>query len=112
MSCCCTNTLDFCKQDICSSGIDFDILAQKTGIHKLVVDYLGITETISASITEGDHIIFPVDSLSETYQYTAEMYDPDGVKIIIRKDDIDYDCFKFTTSVNIALNEVAEESGE
>lgn len=109
-SCCCTNTLNFCKQDICGGEIDFDILAQKDGIHKLVLDYLNSSLTIEKLLAVGERIVFPIDSLNEGFEYTAELYDPDGVKIVIRKDDIDYDCVKFNTSLTVPLVIASEES--
>lgn len=109
-SCCCTNTLNFCDQDVCGS-IDFDIKAQITGIHKLVTYFLNSKITIEASFGVDDEIIFPLDLLNEDYEYTAEVYDPTGARVLIRKDSIDYDCFKFKTVVNINLVQVAEESG-
>lgn len=109
MSCCCTNTLDFCKQPVCDS-VDFDILAQVAGNHTMKTDYLGMEITVNASFDVGDKIIFPLTDLNEGYQFTAELFDPVGTKILISKEGVNYDCFKFQTVINKVLNPV-EESG-
>lgn len=101
MNCCCTNTLDFCRQGICGDGIDFDILAQVSGVHTLLIDFLGIQISVLASFEVGDKIIFPTNLLNENYQYTGNIFDPNGAKILIRKNDIDYDCFKFLTTISL-----------
>jgi hypothetical protein len=102
-SCCCTNVLDFCSQDICEGEINFDIKAQVEGVHKLVVDYLAGQITVLADLDVDDNIIFPIDFLSENYQYTGEIFDPTGTKVIIRKNDVDYDCIKFKTVINVTV---------
>ena len=101
-NCCCTNTLNFCEQNVCGE-IDFDIKAQISGVHNLVTYYLGMKLTISETFSVDDNIIFPLDKLNENFQYTVQLYDPNGAKIIIRKDNIDYDCFKFMTVINFTL---------
>lgn len=100
--CCCINTLDFCDQDVCTE-IDFDITAQATGTHTLTTDFLGRKITITKAFDAGDKIIFPVDGLNENFQYTAQLYDPTGTQILIRKNDVDYDCFKFKTVINATI---------
>lgn len=100
-SCCCTNVLDYCKQDICGNAIDFDVLAQVAGTHKLVVDFMGIQVKVMAVFGVGDKMIFPTNLLNENYQYTGNIYDPNGAKVIVRKNQIDYDCFKFQTTLSL-----------
>lgn len=109
-SCCCTNILDFCRQGVCGEGVDFDILAQVAGDHKLVIDFLGIQITVLAYFEVDEKIIFPVDELNENYQYTGEIYDPAGAKILIRKNDIDYDCVKFKTVMTKTIGTATVES--
>lgn len=100
--CCCTNTLNFCEQDICGD-FDLDIKAQIDGLHKLITSFLGIRITLSKEFAVDEEIIFSLDGLNESYEYTAELFDPEGTKIIIRKNLIDYDCFKFRTTINVAV---------
>jgi hypothetical protein len=101
--CCCTNTLNFCAQNVCGD-IDFDVKAQATGTHKMVTGFMGMQIIIENEITAGDNIAFPIDSLNENFQYTVELFDPNGSKILIRKNDIDYDCFKFKTYINVTIS--------
>jgi len=103
MSCnCCTNTLNYCDQNVCGE-IDFDILAQVPGIHTLTTFFLNKKITIEKEFSVDELIIFPLDTLNENYEYKVELFDPNGDKIIIRKSDIDYDCFKFYTSINVTV---------
>jgi hypothetical protein len=107
--CCCINTLNYCDQNVCGS-IDFDIEAQINGVHKLSTEFLGTKLVIEEIFTIGENLVFPIDKLNENFQYTVELFDPNGAKIIVRRDDIDYDCFKFKTAVLITLNAIIEES--
>jgi hypothetical protein len=100
--CCCTNTLNFCDQNICGD-IDFDIKAQANGEHTLVTHFLGIQIVIKKSFLDTQEIIFPLEGLNESYEYTVELFDPTGAKIIIRKNAIDYDCFKFKTVLSKSI---------
>lgn len=99
-NCCCTKVLDFCKQKVCDE-IDFDILAQVSGVHKMVTYFLGAQITIEADLAPGDKMVFPINALNESFMYTVELYDPNGVRIQIKKDDVDYDCFRFQTTVAV-----------
>lgn len=98
-ACCCTNTLSFCTQNVCGE-IDFDIKAQVAGVHKLVTEFLGVQITIRKIFAIGDNLIFPLNLLNENFEYTVNLYDPDGTQIIIAKGGIDYDCFKFKTIIS------------
>lgn len=109
-ACCCTKTLNFCNQNICGS-IDFDISAQITGTHSLVTQFFGIQISIDKEFNAGDKLIFPLDGLNEGYQYTVELFDPEGTKILIRKNAIDYDCFKFRTVIGKVIEAPILESG-
>jgi hypothetical protein len=101
-SCCCTNTLNFCEQDICGE-LNLDIKSQVAGMHKLITHFLGKKVTLSKEFDVDEEISFSLDGLNENYEYTAELYDPDGTKILIKKDNVDYDCFKFKTVINVAV---------
>ncbi len=109
-SCCCTNTLGFCNQNVCGSGINFDIKAQVEGVHKLVTYFLGIQLIIEVFFLVDDFLVFPISDLNENFEYTVELFAPSGDKIVISKDSIQYDCFKFKTVLQKVLVAVAEES--
>lgn len=106
-NCCCTHTLKYCNQDICDE-IDFDIKAQVDGTHKLITYFLGKKVTILKDFSIGDNLIFPLSGLNENYEYTVELFDPNNAKVLIRKDDTDYDCFNFSTTINMTINYVME----
>jgi hypothetical protein len=100
--CNCTNTLDFCNQPVCGT-INFDVKTQMEGAYTMVIDYLDRQITLTETIETDQDIVFDISVLNENYQFTAELYDPLGAKILIRKDDIEYDCVKFKTVVNVSL---------
>lgn len=102
MSCCCSNTLDFCTQNVCGE-IDFDILATNNGVYVMQTEFLGVQVVISKYFLAGDSIIFPLNLLNESYQYTANIFNPNGTQISIPKSGVEYDCFKFKTILNVAV---------
>jgi hypothetical protein len=55
-------------------------------------------------------MIFPIDELNENYEYTVELFDPNGDRIIIQKDEVNYDCFRFKTVIQKPLTLVDIES--
>jgi len=102
--CCCTKTLDLCKVDICSGQLDLDLFAQSEGNHTLVTFFMAVRMVITGYFTAGQRMIFDVSNLNENFQFTAEAYDPTGIKIVIRKSGVDYDCFKFQTALTKNFN--------
>lgn len=102
MNCCCTNTLNFCTQNVCGE-IDFDILAINSGVHTMVAEFLGVQVTISKEFLAGEKIIFPLSLLNESYEYTVNIFEPNGSQVVISKAGIEYDCFKFKTILNVAV---------
>lgn len=101
--CCCKKTLNICSVSICDDGIDIGITAQVDGEHKMIVEFLSVQYVIVKTFAVDDKIIFPVSSLNESFTYTARVYEPDGKQVVIEKDAIQYDCFKFKTVVNVAV---------
>lgn len=108
--CVCTKVLDYCSQNVCDS-IDFGVEATVSGVHKLITDFLGIEIELDQTFEIGDKIIFQIDSLNESYQYTSELFNPDGAQITINKDGIQYDCFKFRTRIHKTIEKPVLESG-
>lgn len=101
MNCCCTKTLNFCTQNVCGE-IDFDIVAIDPGVYVLVTEYLGVQITIAKTFAAGEQIVFPLSLLNENYEYTVNLFEPGGSQVVISKDSVDYDCFKFKTVINVA----------
>ena len=101
--CCCKKTLNLCSTSVCDEGIDFGITAQIDGDHKMIVDFLGLQYVITETFAVDDKIIFPVDSLNESFTYSGRVYEPDGKQVLIEKDGVQYDCFKFKTTINVAV---------
>lgn len=106
-NCCCTKTLNYCNQNVCGE-IDFDIKAQVDGVHRLQTEFLGKMIVIEKEFSIGDNLIFPLDTFNENFQYTVELYDPNDARILVRKDEIDYDCLKFRTMIMETVNLVVE----
>lgn len=108
--CCCTNTLKYCDQNICGDGIDFNAQAQMPGVFTMIASFLSAQVVIEQEFTMDEQLIFPIDALNENYEYTVELFDPNGDRIIIQKDSVNYDCFKFKTVLQKVLNAVEIES--
>lgn len=108
--CCCTNTLKYCDQNICGDGVDFNTTAQIPGVFKMVASFLNTQVVIEAEFAMDDELIFPISDLNENYEYTVELFDPNGDRILIQKDDVNYDCFKFKTVIQKTLVTVEIES--
>ena len=109
MSCCCTNTLDLCKQNVCDS-IDMGIGAAIPGTYKLVMYFLGMRISIEKEFIVGQQIIFPLEGLNEEFEFISELYDPIGDKLTKIIDGVEYNCFKFKTVINQSINHVVISS--
>ena len=105
MSCCsCNKILDFCSTPACSNGsLDLQIKAQLDGIYTLITDFLGAEVKIPQDFLIDDRIVFPTEGLNEEYTYLAKVYDPAGDQVVILKDAIEYDCFRFSTRQSYIL---------
>jgi Na+-translocating ferredoxin:NAD+ oxidoreductase RnfG subunit len=106
--CCCEKTLDLCRFPVCGE-LDLGITAQQEGVHILVVNFLDVQFSIPETFGIGEKIVFPLDKLNENYVYqNSKLFEPDGKQVIIKKDDVQYDCFTFQTcmSFEIASTEI------
>jgi hypothetical protein len=101
--CCCKKTLNLCSVSVCDDGIDLGITAQVDGVHKMIVDFLGVQYVITQTFAVDDKIIFPVDRLNERFTYSARVYEPDGKQVLIEKSGVTYDCFKFKTTLSVTV---------
>lgn len=110
MSCCfCQKILPLCKVSVCGD-IDFGITAQKQGLHKLELEFLGVIYNKFASFEVDEQIIFSASGLNENYTYTGKLYEPDGNLIVIQSGAVDYDCFSFQTTLSFQLTDETEGS--
>lgn len=113
MACCCTNILQLCNVPVCGAGavIKTGVNAAVDGIHKLVLEFLGVEYTVQADIIATEEIIFPAGELNENYHFTGKIFDPAGAQISIiqgeEPDQITYDCIGFKTVVSYTVNEIA-----
>lgn len=98
--CCCNKTLVFCEAVPTCAGslIDFGIVAQVQGTHKLKVNFKRAEFIIETEFEIGEQIKFPTDGLNENYVWTGKLSDPNGVNMIIEKNGIQYDCVQFKTA--------------
>lgn len=100
--CCCVKTLRLCKTSACDD-IDFGITAQTPGKHSLVIEFLGREITITKTFAADDEITFPASSLNENFTFKGKLFDPFDKQIVIRKDDIYYDCVEFKIIANATI---------
>lgn len=73
----------------------------------MVFDFLGVQFTVEKEFDVDEQITFPTTDLNEDYTYHMKLVEPDGKQVIIRKDEIDYDCFEVKTIISYAVNSVA-----
>lgn len=100
-NCCCTNTLDLCRQSVCDT-LDIGITAQLHGVYKFIVDFLGTEITLAEEFEVDDELEFDITGLNENMTFTGKLYQPNDKQIIISKDGVSYDCIKFKTVISVA----------
>jgi hypothetical protein len=76
------------------------------GVHKLKVPVLGMMMELQQEFIFDEQIIFDAGDMMENFEYTAELYDPLGDKILIRKGGVDYDCFRFRAVIGVTHSNV------
>lgn len=98
MGCCCTNVLPIsCSVNVCDGLIDFEIAATLAGEYSLVIDFLGTNIILKKNFIEAGNIFFPANLLNESYHYVGYLLSPSGERVTKTDDEIEYDCFSFTT---------------
>lgn len=100
-NCCCTNTLDLCRQSPCDM-LDIGITAQIPGVFKFKLDFLGTEIILSEEFEVDDEIEFDITGLNENMTFTGKLYQPNDKQIIISKSGVNYDCIKFKTVISVA----------
>ena len=100
-NCCCTNTLDLCRQSPCDV-LNTGITAQLPGVFTFNLDFLGIEVVLSQTFEVDDPLSFDITGLNENMTFTGQLYGPDGKQILISKDGVIYDCIKFKTLISVA----------
>lgn len=107
MSCCCLKTLNLCSKPICGLLI-LDKIVGESGesgdvLFTLVLDFLETTVTLSQAQTIGENISFDISMLNESFEYTGQIFDNAGNVVKITSGEVDYDCIKFKTVMNVSL---------
>lgn len=113
MSCCCIRVLNLCKVPVCGTlEINQATESGASGLYTLLLDYLQTTITLTGEQAEGENISFDIRKLNESYEYTGQIFDSEGNKISITVDDVEYDCIKFRTIMQISAEPVEDEEPE
>lgn len=107
MACCCTETLNLCDTPVCGS-LELPLAAGAGDSgggneYRLVIDYLQTQITLKQEQTEGENITFDVSALNENFQYTGQVYDPNGTLVVFAVSGVNYDCVKFKTVLNVNI---------
>lgn len=106
MPCCCNKIYDLCKVSVCGGIIETGLTAEDPGgegVYILVTEFLGIAFNITAEIEAGDPINFPTTGLNENYTYNGYILKPDGEKLTLTYDAVEYDCLSFKTQLKYSL---------
>ena len=104
--CCCLKTLDLCTVPICGR-LELNVTAMDAGSpggtsYKLVLDFLSYQISVEQEQVEGQNVSFDVSMLNENYQYTGQLFDPNGDLVTIEDSPNSYDCIKFKTIQNVS----------
>lgn len=105
MPCCCLKIYTIGCVYGCSPMLHIGVEAPTTGIYTLRYDYLGLSYTTQINFAEDEEIIFELIDMAFT-DYICEVIKPDGTKLTLNADSVDYDCFRFTVVPEI-INEEA-----
>lgn len=117
MSCCCIKILNLCNKPVCGSLEIAQAAQAADGVannYTLLLDYLETAISLVQQQTEGANIIFNINSLNESFQYTGQIFDSAGDTVSVTVDDEIYDCIKFKTIMQIGAvtTPVEEEEPE
>lgn len=69
----------------------------------MVVDFLETEIIFNKTLTTADPIKFDISRLNEDYVFRARLYSPDGKQIIVRRENVDYDCISFQTVMSYSV---------
>ena len=77
---CCDTAVDLGCFDPCAAMV-LEQEADVTGVHTLVLGYLGNTVKIESAQVIGEPLTFPISGLNESFTFTGVMTDPDGDEV-------------------------------
>lgn len=107
MPCCCVKTLNLCSVPVCGVlEIEVAATAAESPLannYKLVLDYFQTQITLTEEQTEGENIHFDVSGLNENFEYTGQVFDPNGDPVSVTIGEDIYDCIKFKTVMNVSV---------
>lgn len=111
MPCCCVNILNLCDKPVCgvltiakaATGLGSGAESGDLNNYTLVLDYFQTQVTLTEEQTEGENIHFDISMLNENFQYTGQIYDSFRNLVTITEGEIDYDCIKFKTVINVSV---------
>lgn len=112
MSCCCVNTVNLCKVPICDGVLEIPFPAVGNQDYSLVLEFLGISVTLTQPQLDGENLKFDVSSLNELFEYTGRVYDSAGVQVNMLISTQIYDCVKFLTKLGTNLRTAGESAIE
>lgn len=97
MSCCCEKVYRLCNLHVCREDLILPIPVSIDGEHTLRLEFLGQSLEITADLSNGDNVTFATEDLNERFTYIGQVLDPDGTVMRFTVNDVEYDCFEFTT---------------
>jgi len=110
MACCncCENTLNLGCINSCDAAFDTGIVADAltAGVWVLQLSFGSVSLYYSVNVLDGDPVIFTLENLNESYTYTGQIIDPNGVIVNISVNGIEYDCIEFSTKVGLYNNQI------
>lgn len=101
MSCCCEKIYKFCeKVPSCDQSVFKKMfIGLPDGSYTVVLDFLD--SVIKIPITVAGDVVTLTDAdalkLNEDFTYRGRVIDEDGETVNLTEDDVEYDCFEFST---------------
>lgn len=103
MSCCCQKIYRMCSVAVCDGGdLVLPVIIPADGSYTLQLEFLSGVIEEDASFIETNAATFSKDLLNENYTYTGWVLTSGGEKVPFTIEDVEYDCFEFTTYRKIA----------
>lgn len=96
--CCCSNVYRICDVIVCDANpLVLPVPIPSDGDYTLELDFLNSVVRKTATLSLGDNATFEDVPLNEQYTYTGRVMDAAGDPVTFEIDEIEYDCFQFST---------------
>jgi hypothetical protein len=87
-----------CAVPVCDGeNLVLPVIIPTDGVYRMKLDFLSAGIEESASFIATNTATFSKDHLNENYTYTGQVIDAAGEVVTFTVDEVEYDCFEFST---------------